>query len=81
LTGKLAKPIVVTEKQTLTGGDVLPGFRLPLRKLFSLLGENEWPPSYGLDSFSSLRSMSTVALISLGWMNPLLRITPLGSST
>jgi Uma2 family endonuclease len=37
----VAKPIVVTEKQTLTGGDVLPGFRLPLRKLFSLLDENE----------------------------------------
>jgi Uma2 family endonuclease len=35
------KPIVFTEKQTLTGGDVLPGFRLPLRKLFSLLDENE----------------------------------------
>ena len=35
----LAKPIVLTEKQTLTGGDVLPGFRLPLRKLFELLDE------------------------------------------
>jgi MmyB-like transcription regulator ligand binding domain/Putative restriction endonuclease len=32
----VAKPIVVTEKQTLAGGDVLPGFRLPLRKLFGL---------------------------------------------
>ncbi len=35
----LARPIVLTEKQTLTGGDVLPGFRLPLRKLFGLLDE------------------------------------------
>jgi Uma2 family endonuclease len=32
----LAKAIVLTEKQTLTGGDVLPGFRLQLRKLFGL---------------------------------------------
>ncbi len=37
----LAKPIVLTEKQTLTGGDVLPGFRLPLRKLFGLLDDME----------------------------------------
>ena len=37
----VAKPIVVTEKQTLTCGDVLPGFRLPLRKLFGLLGTME----------------------------------------
>jgi Uma2 family endonuclease len=37
----LAKPIVFTEKQTLSGGDVLSGFRLPLRKLFSLLDEVE----------------------------------------
>jgi Uma2 family endonuclease len=37
----VAKPIVLTEKQTLTGGDVLPGFRLPLRKLFGLLDEME----------------------------------------
>ena len=36
-----AKPIVITEKQTLIGGDVLPGFRLPLRKLFELLDEME----------------------------------------
>jgi hypothetical protein len=41
LTGKLGKPIVVTEKQTLTGGDVLPGFRLPLRKAFGLLDEKD----------------------------------------
>ena len=27
----------VTEKQTLTGGDLLPGFRLPLRNLFGLI--------------------------------------------
>ena len=27
----------LTEKQTLTGGDVLPGFRLPLRNLFGLI--------------------------------------------
>jgi Uma2 family endonuclease len=32
-------PEVLTEKQTLTGGEVLPGFRLPLRKLFGLLDE------------------------------------------
>jgi hypothetical protein len=38
-------------------------------------------PSYGLDCFISLRSMSTVASISPGWRNPLLRITPFGSST
>jgi Uma2 family endonuclease len=31
-----AKPIMLTEKQVLTGGDGLPGFRLPLRKLFGL---------------------------------------------
>jgi Uma2 family endonuclease len=37
----VAKPIVVTEKQTLTGGDVLPGFRLPLPKLFGILDEME----------------------------------------
>ena len=36
-----AKPIVLTEKQTLTGGDVLSGFRLPLRKLFGLLDDVE----------------------------------------
>ena len=35
----LAKTIVLTEKQTLTGGDVLPGFRLPLGKLFGLLDD------------------------------------------
>jgi Uma2 family endonuclease len=29
--------IVLNEKQTLTGGDVLRGFRLPLRKLFGHL--------------------------------------------
>jgi len=34
-----AEPITLTEKQTLTGGDVLPGFRLPLRKLFAVLDE------------------------------------------
>ena len=32
-----ADEITLTEKQTLTGGDVLPGFRLPLRKLFGLI--------------------------------------------
>ncbi len=37
----LAKPIIVTEKQTLTGGEVLSGFRLPLRKLFGLLDDLE----------------------------------------
>ena len=37
----LAKPIILTEKQTLTGGDVLLGFRLPLRKLFGLLDDLE----------------------------------------
>jgi Uma2 family endonuclease len=31
-----ADVITLTEKQTLTGGDVLPGFRLPLRNLFGL---------------------------------------------
>lgn len=36
-----ARPIVLTEKQTLIGGDVLPGFRLPLRKLFGVLDEME----------------------------------------
>ena len=34
-----AKPIMLTEKQVLTGGDVLSGFRLPLRKLFGLRDE------------------------------------------
>ena len=37
----LAKPIMLTEMQTLTGGDVLLGFRLPLRKLFGLLDDME----------------------------------------
>jgi Uma2 family endonuclease len=32
-----ADVITLTEKQTLTGGDVLPGFRLPLRNLFRLI--------------------------------------------
>ncbi len=36
-----AKPIVLTAKQTLTGGDVLSGFRLQLRKLFGLLDDME----------------------------------------
>jgi Uma2 family endonuclease len=35
----LAKPIVLTGKQTLTGGDVLPGLRVPLRKLFGVLDD------------------------------------------
>jgi Uma2 family endonuclease len=35
------KPVVLSEKQTLTGGDVLPGFRLPLRKLFGFLDDTE----------------------------------------
>jgi Uma2 family endonuclease len=34
-----AKPITLTEKQTLTGGDVLPGFRLPLRNLFAVVDD------------------------------------------
>ena len=33
------KPVVLAEKQTLTGGDVLPGFRLQLRKLFAFLDD------------------------------------------
>lgn len=33
----LAKPIILTERQTLTGGDVLSGFRLQMRRLFGLL--------------------------------------------
>jgi Uma2 family endonuclease len=37
----LAKPLVLAEQETLTGGDVLPGFTLPLRKLFGLLDEIE----------------------------------------
>jgi Uma2 family endonuclease len=37
----LAKPVVLTETQTLMGGDKLPGFRLPLRKVFGLLDEME----------------------------------------
>jgi Uma2 family endonuclease len=36
-----AKPIVLNAKQTLTGGDVLAGFRLPLRKLFGVLDESQ----------------------------------------
>lgn len=31
--------VVLTEKQTLTGGNVLPGFRLQLRKLFRVLDD------------------------------------------
>jgi Uma2 family endonuclease len=30
---------VLTQKNTLTGGDVLPGFKLRLRNLFALLNE------------------------------------------
>jgi Uma2 family endonuclease len=37
----VAKPTILTEKQTLTGGDVLSGLRLPLRKLFGLLDDVE----------------------------------------
>jgi Uma2 family endonuclease len=37
----LAKPTNLTEKQVLTGGDVLPGFRLPLRKLFVFVDDME----------------------------------------
>jgi Uma2 family endonuclease len=37
----LAKAIVLTKKQTPTGGDILPGFRLLLRKLFGLLDDME----------------------------------------
>jgi Uma2 family endonuclease len=36
-----AKPTVLKETQTLTGGDVLPGFRLPLKKLFTVLDEEQ----------------------------------------
>jgi len=32
--------VVLTEEQTLSGGDVLPGFELPLRQLFSELDED-----------------------------------------
>jgi Uma2 family endonuclease len=35
----LTETMVLTEKQTLTGGEILPGFRLPLRKLFRLLDD------------------------------------------
>jgi Uma2 family endonuclease len=31
--------VTLSAKQTLTGGDVLPGFRLPLRNLFGLLDD------------------------------------------
>ena len=37
----LAKPIILTEKRPLNGGEVLSGFRLPLRKLFGLLDDPE----------------------------------------
>jgi hypothetical protein len=37
----VAKPKVLTEAQTLAASDVLPGFRLPLRKLVCLLDEIE----------------------------------------
>lgn len=36
-----ADSVVLTAKQTLTGGDVLPGFRLPLRNIFRLLDDRE----------------------------------------
>jgi Uma2 family endonuclease len=32
-----ADEIILTEKQTLTGGDVLPGFRRPLRNLLGII--------------------------------------------
>jgi Uma2 family endonuclease len=35
----LGKSVVITEEQTLTGGDVFPGFALPLRNLFAELDE------------------------------------------
>jgi Uma2 family endonuclease len=33
------KPTILKESQTLDGGDVLPGFALPLRELFGELDE------------------------------------------
>jgi Uma2 family endonuclease len=36
-----AEPVTLAEKQTLTGGDVLPGFRLPLRKLFGVMDDTD----------------------------------------
>jgi Uma2 family endonuclease len=36
-----AKAVVLKEKQSLTGGDVLPGFQLPLQNLFRLLEDRE----------------------------------------
>ncbi len=35
------EPVVLTEQQTLTGGEVLPGFRLPPRKLFGSLDDTQ----------------------------------------
>jgi len=37
VTTSAADKFTLTEKQTLTGGDVLPGFRLTLRNLFGLI--------------------------------------------
>lgn len=34
--------VTLGEQQTLTGGEVLPGFKLPLKKLFA-----DWPPTRG----------------------------------
>jgi Uma2 family endonuclease len=36
-----ANPVTLTEKQTLTGGDVLPGFRLRLPKLFGVIDDTD----------------------------------------
>lgn len=36
---------LLTETQTQEGGGVLPGFRLPLKKLFARLPQNETPPT------------------------------------
>jgi Uma2 family endonuclease len=35
--------VEITESQSLSGGDVLPGFELPLRKLFAMTGQADAP--------------------------------------
>jgi Uma2 family endonuclease len=39
--------VVLTEADTLDGGDVLPGFQLPLRELFALVPQSPKKPGKG----------------------------------
>src|SRR5260370_27980543 len=66
--------VTLTEEQTLDGGDVLPGFKLPLRNLFS--GVPQAPA--GKKASKRPRGNSITALISIRRRHtvlPLLEVT------